>query len=107
MIGIIQKTGQDAEGLASCTTDILKSWQFETELNTSIEKRWIRYFTSDTTAVMPKFIKALGFIWIPCHAHLLNLVVTDAVTHEKKSVCCSTPLRPKINTHFIYSQSYP
>lgn len=46
----------------------------------------IKYFTSDTTNVMPAFVRLLGMKWIPCAAHLMNLVVTGGLKPVEKLV---------------------
>jgi hypothetical protein len=43
----------------------------------------VKYFTSDTTNVMPAFVKLLGLEWIPCAAHLMHLVVNGALIPVK------------------------
>jgi len=49
------------------------------DLANALEERFIKTFVTDTTAVMPAMVALLGFTWIPCSAHVLNLVVKYAL----------------------------
>jgi len=55
------------------------------DLANALEERFIKTFVTDTTAVMPAMVALLGFTWIPCSAHVLNLVVKYALDYFKKS----------------------
>jgi len=67
--------GQSAEDLTERTKKVLSTWGLMK--NDKIDPR-IKYLVTDTTNTMPKFAKVLGLPWIPCLAHVLNLIVKDA-----------------------------
>lgn len=77
------KNDQTANGYIDGTKEILDTWNLSDQYSLNIEDRWIKYFISDTTNTMPKFIKKLNFIWVPCAAHLMNLVITDTFKKVK------------------------
>lgn len=71
---------------------VLERWGLHKE---NPEDRFIFHVVSDTTAVNPSFVKQMGYNWIPCAAHILHLVVQDALTRvlpllqrHRNIVCC-------------------
>jgi hypothetical protein len=42
-------------------------------------QRFVYHVVSDTVSVNSKFIQTMGYNWIPCSCHLLNLVVKDSL----------------------------
>jgi hypothetical protein len=79
LLDCLPKESQTSENLAERVREVLKAWGFGDEFQTRIDLRRIQYFTTDTTASMPKMVNLLGMRWIPCIAHVLNLVVHDAL----------------------------
>jgi len=77
-LAVFKKTEQSASSLNVEVRRILGEWGFEDCLENPLSGR-IRTFTTDTTNVMPAMTRLLGFRWIPCFAHLLNLVVKDGL----------------------------
>lgn len=55
---------------------VLQRWGLHKEL---AEDRFLFHIVSDTTTVSPSFVKQMGYNWIPCTAHLLHLVIQDAL----------------------------
>jgi hypothetical protein len=86
LLGMVKKSIQDAVSLKEQTSQILKEWGLEDQLHNVWEDRFIKYFTSDTTNVMPAFVKSLGMHWIPCAAHLMNLVVSGSLINVKNLI---------------------
>jgi hypothetical protein len=80
---LLPKVDQSAEGLAERVKSVLKEWDLD-ETHLPIERRKIQWFTTDTTPTMPKMAKLLGYIWIPCIAHVLNLVIGDALKSNEE-----------------------
>jgi hypothetical protein len=76
------KSDQTSEALAERVRTVLTAWGLGDEATKEWCNRKIQYFTSDTTNAMPKMVKLLGFHWIPCVAHVLNLVVKDALKSD-------------------------
>lgn len=60
---------------AEATEEVLMDWGLDKEE----PERFIHHIVSDTTNVNPAFVKQMGYHWIPCAAHLLHLVVQDAL----------------------------
>jgi len=80
LLSALPKTGsQTAIALATRIREILDLWGLTSEYSNPLTKRKIKWFTSDTTNVMPATVRDLGFEWIPCFAHVLNLIVQDAL----------------------------
>jgi hypothetical protein len=87
----VKKCKQDAQSLYNETVTILEEWGLDSQLDLDLNERFLsyfihyphfikisrflQYFTSDTTNVMPALVSRLGMTWIPCAAHVLNLVV--------------------------------
>jgi hypothetical protein len=67
----------DAEGLSSWTKEVLA------QFNLRIPQVWAA--TTDTTNVMPAYVRDMGLFWMPCCAHLLNLVGKDATAASEGS----------------------
>lgn len=102
LLGTVKKSKQDSVALFNETRGILEEWGLDSQLDLPIEERYdhfkiifpllkifsffrfLQFFTSDTTNVMPKFVSLLKMIWIPCAAHVLNLVVqgTHTLSHS-------------------------
>lgn len=93
LLAVVEKKSQTALDLEKAIRDIFKDWDMEDQTTLPVEQRWIRYFVSDTTSVMPKTACLLGFKWLPCMAHVLQLVVnaglrqvTSLISRHKKIV---------------------
>lgn len=69
---------QTASSLAREVRRVLEEWNFGDCLVNPLSSR-IQFFTTDTTNVMPAMVRELGFRWIPCYAHTLNLIVKDVI----------------------------
>jgi len=77
---VIEKVSQDADALRVLVVESLKKWGLVSGYeNGSFDISKITSFTTDTTAVMPKMVDLLGLLWIPCAAHVLNLVTQSAL----------------------------
>eukprot|EP01127_Copromyxa_protea_P001356 TRINITY_DN1136_c0_g2_i2.p1 TRINITY_DN1136_c0_g2~~TRINITY_DN1136_c0_g2_i2.p1 ORF type:complete len:628 (+),score=121.92 TRINITY_DN1136_c0_g2_i2:553-2436(+) len=74
-ISIKQKDVQTAEKLAEATLAILDCWG----LKYSKEERFLCHIVSDTTNVNPAFVNKMGYQWVPCACHLLQLVILDSL----------------------------
>ena len=86
------KEGQDAKSLASVVAESLCEWDLGTMSQPgSFSFPRVRAFTTDTTAVMPKMAELLGIPWVPCAAHVLNLVTSDSLK-VRPPPSSSTPL---------------
>ena len=72
LLSALPKDNQDADSLVSRTKEVLQKW--------SIPLQKICYFTTDTTAVMPAMVRKLGVLWVPCLAHVMNLVVKNGLS---------------------------
>eukprot|EP01128_Nolandella_sp_AFSM9_P005654 TRINITY_DN277_c0_g1_i2.p1 TRINITY_DN277_c0_g1~~TRINITY_DN277_c0_g1_i2.p1 ORF type:complete len:651 (+),score=74.87 TRINITY_DN277_c0_g1_i2:23-1975(+) len=81
LLGVIPKDKHDATGIRDLVRAKLKEFGL---CNRTEDELWVypkvRGFTSDTTAVMPKFVgKLSGVQWIPCACHVLNLIAKKGV----------------------------
>ena len=75
---------QTANALAQHVRCVLDAWGLSDEFQKPLNERKIRWFTSDTTAVMPAMVSLLGYVWIPCVGHLLNLTVQRALKDDEQ-----------------------
>jgi len=73
-----KKESQSAENIAQAIREILDEYDLTSQYTLPVKERFIQRFVTDTTTVMPAMVQLLGFKWIPCAAHVLNLVVKDA-----------------------------
>ena len=89
LLGAVPKEGsQNAKALAKAVEDILESWGLLEEIKKPENERKIDMFTTDTTAVMPKMVEELGLKWVPCFAHVLNLIVQDGLRVTERVMRC-------------------
>ena len=81
LLDCLPKAKQDAESLAERVRTVLSSWDLN-EFSSPLAERKIQFFTTDTTNTMPKMVELLKMYWVPCIAHVFNLVVKDALDVE-------------------------
>jgi hypothetical protein len=71
-IPVVEDQAGTADALCEIVTTVLKRF-----IPDSHEK--LEYVITDTTAVMPKTVRLLNTKWMPCWAHVLNLMLNDLI----------------------------
>jgi len=72
LLKVIPIGSHTAEFLANIIKGVLDEWGLSNQYLLPLEQRIIQKFVTDTTAVMPAMVRILGFMWIPCAAHIFT-----------------------------------